>query len=108
MSVVGTPFQSEALKGASAEAAREQADFIAAVTTKVEPPEDAMPPAHGNTHALAQLRRLYLHALHGGVVTADDLSGAIQIMERAVNDLCKAAKERKGRTAKIAKRKRNV
>lgn len=30
---------------------------------------------------LAQLRRLYLHVVHGGTVTADDLAAMIRVME---------------------------
>lgn len=31
---------------------------------------------------LAQMRRLYHHVVHGGTVTAEDLSRVIQAMER--------------------------
>ena len=36
--------------------------------------------------ALAQVRRLYLHALHGGVVTAQDMSHLVQLLERIETD----------------------
>lgn len=37
-------------------------------------------------YTAANLRRLYLHVLHGGNVTADDLSGAIQSLEDLITE----------------------